>query len=201
MRSVTRVVAFGLLLALILPGSESAAGTQKITELDFVFTPNPVSVVLGDTITWQNHVQLQHNTTDLSAFHLWDSGLMRSGETFSYIVTAASTYPYYCQLHERYGMFGTFGVQDQAFPPSGPVGTVFTITVATDVAPAGSVYDIQKRDPGGTFQNWMVVTDPSVSFDSTGMVPGPYRFRSRLRRSSDGAVTEYSPAATVRVTT
>ena len=64
MRSVTRVVAFGLLLALILPGSESAAGTQKITELDFVFTPNPVSVVLGDTITWQNQVQLQHNTTE-----------------------------------------------------------------------------------------------------------------------------------------
>src|SRR2546425_6652605 len=98
-------------------------------------------------------------------------------------------------------MLGRFGGETQAFPPSGLGGGVFTTTRARVGAPAGSVYDIQKRDPGGTFQNWMVVTDPSVSFDSTGMVPGPYRFRSRLRRSSDGAVTEYSPAATVRVTT
>jgi plastocyanin len=199
MRRMPRAVTLGLLLALLLPAGRSDAATTLIVELNFVFAPDPASIRLGDTITWENQVENMHTTTDQGQLQLWDSGLMDLGDTFSYTVTAAGTYPYFCRLHERYGMFGTLQVKVQASPPSGPVGTVFTITVATVAAPDGFVYDIQKRDAGGLFRKWISTTEVSATFDSTGQVPGRYRFRSRLRRLSDGGATAYSPAATVRV--
>jgi plastocyanin len=200
MRTVTRAVTVGLLLAVLLPGTGSAAATTKIQELNFVFTPDPVHVQLGDTLTWQNGVRNLHTSTDQSPLLLWDSGLMAHGQTYSYAVTAAGTYPYFCQLHERFGMFGTFQVKDVASPPTGPVGTVFTIQVATVPAPLGFVYDIEKRDPHGGFVFWKSVASTLANFDSSGLATGVYGFRSRLRRLSDDAATTYSPAATILVT-
>jgi hypothetical protein len=78
---------------------------------------------------------------------------------------------------------------------------MFTITVASITAPTGFVYDIQKRNPGGNFQNWMVgVTAKSVVFNSTGQPTGIYSFRSRLHRLSDNATSGFSAAKSVTVT-
>jgi plastocyanin len=199
-RSVTGAVVLALLVALLLPGTSSAAGTRQISELDFVFTPDPADIRLGDTVKWKNRVHNKHTTTDQSPLQLWDSGLMGEGATFSYTMTAAGTYPYFCLLHERFGMFGLLQVMDFASPPEGPVGTVFSIRVATAPAPDGFVYAIQKRDPGGVFQDWLSGVDASVSFDSTGVSSGIYGFRSRLVRVSDGAATFNSPPLRVQVT-
>jgi plastocyanin len=200
MRRLLRAISGVLLLCLLFPGSASA-GTVNIIELNFVFTPDPVTVVLGDTVTWENQVENAHTTTDLSPLLLWDSGEMEPQATFSYTVVAAATYPYWCTLHEPFGMFGVLQVRDLVSPPSGPQGTVFTITVATQPAPSGFVYDVQKRNPGGGFQQWMTgVSDPSVAFDSTGQPPGTYSFRSRLRRLSDNKATQFSPRAILKVT-
>src|SRR5712691_1967195 len=121
MRSVTGAVIVGLLLAVLLPGGSSFAATKRIQELDFVFAPDPVNLRMGDTVTWQNKVKNLHTTTDQSPLLLWDSGLMGLDDTFSYTVTAAGTYPYFCQLHERFGMFGTFQAIDVPSPRKGPV--------------------------------------------------------------------------------
>jgi hypothetical protein len=78
---------------------------------------------------------------------------------------------------------------------------MFTITVASVTAPTGFVYDIQKKNPGGSFQDWMIgISSLSAVFDSTGQVAGVYQFRSRLRRTSDGAASGYSPGQSLRVT-
>jgi len=184
----------------VRPATETAA-TVKIIELDFVFAPDPGQAHLGDTVVWWNDVANHHTATDESLLVLWDSGDMGFQDTFAYTFTAAGTYPYRCDFHERYGMYGTVVVKDNVSPPSGPVGTVFTITVASVEAPTGFVYDIQKRNPVGGFRDWMIgVTQSSVSFDSTGRLTGTYGFRSRLRRVSDDAATEYSPFARITVT-
>jgi plastocyanin len=200
MRATITALALVLLVAVLPNGSASAVASHQIAELDFVFTPDPVSVQLGDTVTWKNEVGNPHTSTDQSALLLWDSGRMDEGATFSFTVTAAGTYPYFCQLHEAFGMFGTIRATDFVSPPAGPPGASFTVEVATDVAPAGFVYDIQRRDPGGAFQEWVTTTDPSAVFDSTGHAAGTYLFRSRLHRLSDGASTEYSPAVGIQVT-
>jgi plastocyanin len=196
-----RTVLLGvLLLGLLSPGSATAA-TISIQQIDYIFAPQMVRAVLGDTVEWTNKVTAPHTSTADDPLVLWDSGHMQEGETFTYTFTAAGTYSYECTIHTRFGMFGRIVVKDNASPPSGPPGTLFTITVATTDAPGGLVYDIQKKEPGGTFQDWMTgVTKLSVTFDSTGVPTGIYRFRSRVRQTSDGAAIGYSPPASISVT-
>ena len=190
-----------LLVGLLTPGTARAA-TIDIQMLNYIFGPQRARVGLGDTAIWTNKGQGPHTSTADDPLPLWDSGVTPEGETFSYVFTAAGTYSYECKIHTRYGMFGKIVVKDQVSPPSGPVGTVFTITVGTTVAPPGLVYDIQRRDPGGTFKDWMVdVTAFSVTFDSSGYATGVYQFRSRVRQSSNDAAIGYSLPASISGTT
>jgi plastocyanin len=206
----SRVVA---LLAMLVVGSvglpqagAQASGTApsaiRVETLNYVFIPDPVRIQVGQSITWHNSVDGTHHTATSDApLSLWDSGEIPRGRSYSFTFTAAGGYPYTCTLHLQFNMVSSVGVSPQARPPSGPVGTVFTVTVATIPAPADFVYDVQKRDPGGAWQNWMVgVTTQTVEFDSTGSLTGVYRFRSRLHRLSDGATSNYSPLVAVSVT-
>src|SRR5436190_5130350 len=98
-------------------------------------------------------------------------------------------------------MLGRVAIKPTATPRSGQAGTPFTITVASIDAPEDFVYDVQKRDPGSPFQDWMTgVTTGQVTWDSTGATPGTYQFRSRLHRISNDGTTLYSPVVSVDVT-
>ena len=66
--------------------------------------------------------------------------------------TAAGQFLYHCSIHPV--MVATVSVLPTASPASGPVGTTFTITVATVAPDTDLVYDIQKKDPGRQFQDW-----------------------------------------------
>lgn len=181
----------------LVPG----ANVVVLQELSFVFIPDPAKAKVGQTVRWVNAVIAHHTTTGAAPLSLWDSGEMLYKERFDFTFTAAGRYPYLCTLHERYDMVSSVGVRDRADPPSGPVGTIFTITVATIPAPSDYIYDVQKWEPGGVWQDWMMgVTSTSVEFDSTGKPTGTYRFRSRLHRISDDASSEYSPAVSITVT-
>jgi predicted secreted protein with PEFG-CTERM motif len=68
------------------------------------FTPNPVQVSSGDKVTWTNTDTspctvtsgTQSNTTDV-----FDSGYLKSGDTFSHTFTTADvgTINYFCEIH------------------------------------------------------------------------------------------------------
>jgi len=157
------------LIGLVAPTDATAAtaAPPSIAMLNFVFAPDPARLHLGQHATWRNEPNdnQDHTTTDTSPLALWDSGSLGGGATYSFTFTAAATYRYECTLHYFCGMTGTLVVRDNVSPPSGPVGTVFTITVATIEAPAGMVYDIQKSDPGGRFRSWVVgATLPTAEF-------------------------------------
>jgi len=172
-----------------------------IQELNFVFIPDPANAPLGKTVGWVNSVHARHTTTGAAPLSLWDSGDMIYRQKFAYTFTAAGQYPYLCTIHQLYNMVSSIRVRDQVNPPDGPAGTVFTITVATIPAPTDYVYDVQKKEPGGAWQDWMInVTSTNVQFDSTGKNPGTYGFRSRLHRVSDDASSDYSPPAAITVT-
>ena len=173
----------------------------RIQELNFVFTPDPGNVQLGQTVRWANTTLNDHTTTGDAPLSLWDSGNMDWHQTFTYTFTAGGVYSYLCTIHERYDMVSAIRVRDKVDPPSGPVGTIFTVTVASIPAPTDYVYDVQKRNPGGIWKDWMMGDSAtSVQFDSTGKPPGTYQFRSRLHRVSDDASSDYSPSAAISVT-
>ena len=198
LRLARRATPVGILLALFIQANALAA-TSNVTIADFSFTPNISKLKMGDTVHWTNNGPTDHTATGDSPLSLWDSGILGVGGTFNFTFTAAGIYTYKCTLH--ISMKATVGSKDTVTPPSGPVGTMFTVKVATISAPAGFVYDIQKKNPAGSFADWMLgVTTMSVIFNSTGQPTGTYQFRSRLHNTSTGATSGYSPGTNATVT-
>jgi plastocyanin len=198
MTSLRRSLPVALLLVLFLQAQASAA-TIDVSVDDNVFSPANVILNEGDSVHWTHVGNSLHTVTGNHPFNLWDSGILNPGDTFDFVFTAGGTYGYHCDFHTS--MKGNVRVRLRAFPRSGPVGTKFRITVATIDAPSPFVYDIQKADPGGGFLDWMTgVVLKSSTFDSTGQPTGTYRFRSRLRNSSTGFSSDWSPPVSVSVT-
>jgi len=200
LRLARRASLLGLLMAVVIQGNAMAA-TVNVSMTNFVFTPKNAPVLIGGTIHWTNDSTSSHTSTGDSPLSLWDSGSVGPGGTFDFVFTAGGQYKYHCTFHQSLGMVGTISVKIKASPPSGPAGTKFNVTVATINAPPGFVYDIQRKDPGGSFTNWMLnVTAKTVQWDSTGFAPGTYSFRSRLHNTTNGSTSTYSAGKAVMVT-
>src|SRR5215210_5830926 len=92
----------------IVPGSSSLTTDA--------FSPNPIQVSVGNTVTWTNNDSQPHTVTSGSngqpdnKFNSSPnfSPLLNPGQTFSFTFTQAGTYPYFCMLHPN--MVGTVSV-------------------------------------------------------------------------------------------
>jgi plastocyanin len=193
-------------LAVLFMQSSALAATVSIqasnSGTSYFFSPQTARVPQGSTAQWTNTGTVSHtSTSDTSMPISWDSGTLPVGSMFSFTFSAAGKYSYHCNFHQGLGMIGTISVPVKASPSSGPAGTVFTITVATANATGTFVYDIQKKVPGGSFQNWKTgITAKSASFDSTGLATGTYQFRARLRDTATAKMTLYSAGKSISVT-
>ncbi|HWS20105.1 MAG TPA: cupredoxin family copper-binding protein [Nitrososphaera sp.] len=72
------------------------------------FSPNPVEVKVGETVTWINDDSGRHSVTSKDG--TFDSGVMGKGQSFSYTFDKAGEYPYFCSPHP--GMVGTVVVTE-----------------------------------------------------------------------------------------
>ena len=72
------------------------------------FSPNPVEVKVGETVTWINDDSGRHTVTSKDG--VFDSGMMGKGQSFSYTFDTAGEYPYYCEPHPN--MVGTVVVTE-----------------------------------------------------------------------------------------
>jgi len=67
------------------------------------FSPNPVEVKVGETVTWINDDSGRHTVTSKDGF--FDSGMMGKGQSFSYTFDKTGEYTYHCEPHPN--MVGT----------------------------------------------------------------------------------------------
>ena len=80
------------------------------------YSPNPIQVSVGTTVTWTNDDAQPHTVTSGSngqPDNKFNSSpnftpLLNPGQTFSFTFTEAGEYPYYCMLHPN--MVGTVNV-------------------------------------------------------------------------------------------
>jgi plastocyanin len=130
----------GLLLATLAAwmtaGTARAAQTYAVDIPGLAFSPEALTVTVGDTVTWTNSDSADHTATaDDGSF---DSGSLANGESFSHTFSAAGTFPYSCTLHS--GMTGTITVQAAAAAPGPSQGTSpDTALSATTGSPAAPV--------------------------------------------------------------
>jgi plastocyanin len=95
------------LFALCGASSAEPADPTKILVRDFMFSPTPLTIKAGSTVTWTNMDDEPH--TAVSDTGLFKSGGMDTNDSFSFKFDKPGTYHYTCTIHPR--MTGTIIVQ------------------------------------------------------------------------------------------
>lgn len=92
-------------------GAKVSIVSGASTMADKAFSPNPIKVKVGGTVTWTNDDTMFHTVTsgtgisDANKGKEFDSGLSGStalttkGKTFDHTFKTAGDFPYFCQLH------------------------------------------------------------------------------------------------------
>ncbi len=135
--------------AFAVSAAPAAAATYNVTILDYSFTPQNLTVQVGDTVTWSNNGTQAHDVHFEAGFGSGTVGGLAPNATFSHTFAQVGVYKYHCLAHSPAGfdppnvMIGRITVLDTAQgpsiaitgAPSGPVslnGTVTFSGLATD---------------------------------------------------------------------
>jgi plastocyanin len=86
-----------------------AGTTASVNIANFAFTPNPLTITVGTTVTWTNNDSTVHNVASTAGPASFTSGTLGTGSAFSFQFTLAGTYEYHCSIHPT--MTGTITVQ------------------------------------------------------------------------------------------
>ncbi len=114
-------VAIPGLLLVPLAASAANAPAQIIDcsgATSWCFSPNPIQITVGSTVTWTNNTGTRHTaTSDTGA---WTTGsITPAGTSAAVAFPMAGTFPYHCAIHP--GMTGTVIVSAAAASSSPPV--------------------------------------------------------------------------------
>lgn len=87
-------------------GTSSTASTEKtgsnaVTIAKYAFSPSPLTVKKGTSVTWTNTDTAKHNVVvdDGAPAGGPDGPLFGKGETFSFTFNTVGTYKYHCSPH------------------------------------------------------------------------------------------------------
>lgn len=99
-RSLVVLIAGTMILLGSCSSSPESAAVEDgaVTIVNFSFSPAGTTVAIGDTVTWTNDpASVGHTTT--SDDGLWDSSVIRAGDTFEHTFTEAGRFSYFCSIH------------------------------------------------------------------------------------------------------
>lgn len=94
-----------------LVGAATGCGPTGANRVDvemttLVFTPDPVTVTVGDTVVWINRDLVPHT---VSADGTANSGMVLGGESYTFVATTPGDIDYVCDYHPT--MKGTLRVE------------------------------------------------------------------------------------------
>jgi len=78
-----------------LPAAARAAEITATID-NFTFSPQKLTVKVGDTITWTNHDDIPHTVTSTGHFR---SKALDTDDKFSFTFTTPGAFEYFCSLH------------------------------------------------------------------------------------------------------
>src|SRR5574340_994372 len=87
----------------IATGAGSSAQAACVTTNN-CFTPNPLTVAPGTTVTWKNtdtttHVVCSGKVTDDQCGSVFEDDALKKGQTFQFTFANAGTFDYFCSVH------------------------------------------------------------------------------------------------------
>jgi plastocyanin len=178
--------------------AESAAEQRNVDIPGTSFSPDVLTVLVGDTVAWTNRDTMTHTVTaDLGEF---DSDRLEPGARFAHTFLQAGVYPYHCRIHRfMHGEIDVYAVALLAPARSVRLGSTVTLSglVPADVRSVG----LEQEQADGSYEGVASVSpaaDGSFSFPIT--VSGPARFRARAgERVSDLVAVQPQPLVTMRL--
>jgi predicted secreted protein with PEFG-CTERM motif len=130
-------------------GASASAGCVAVNNC---YSPSPLSVTPGTTVTWTNGDNVSHTITsgkssdpDNVVGSLFDSSLVKPGKTFQFTFANAGTYDYFCTVHPWMvgqvvvGAAGQNASGNQTGIPLGPPYTAGNGTVIPEFGPVASI--------------------------------------------------------------
>ena len=167
-----------------------------ITVSDFAFTPSSININFGTPVRW-NFVGPSVHTATSRSLNLFDSGNRSPGQAYAYTFFGAGTYTYRCSIHTT--MSGTVHTRMAVAPNRGGTTTTYQATWASSAPPAGYVFDVQIRRPGGVYTDWKAGTTLINGTFVPDAGTGKYSFRTRLRNVATTRASGWSPVSTINV--
>jgi plastocyanin len=132
--------------------AETPLDTIFVTVEDFTFTPDDITIVVGDTVQWDNILGFHNVVADDNSF---TSGPPASAPwSFSHTFNSTGTFAYYCAVHGGPGGAGMSGI----------------ITVSSDT-PTPTNTSTATNTPTGTPTATVTGTPPTPTTTPTAVPP------------------------------
>jgi plastocyanin len=74
-------------------------GIDRRGDITHTFSPTPLTVPVGTTVTWVNHDEVPHTVVSDNNPRTFRSGGLDTDDKFSFNFTKAGTYNYHCSVH------------------------------------------------------------------------------------------------------
>jgi len=96
LRGLGFAVAIAAVTCLQFAAAPAQAQEIQVTIDNFTFSPNELTLKVGDTVTWTNHDDIPHTVVSAGKFR---SKTMDTDDKYSFTFTSAGDYKYFCSLH------------------------------------------------------------------------------------------------------
>lgn len=105
------------LLGIVLTVAPLYAAPTRVEIISFNFTPQTVTVAVGDTVTWTNRDSFGHTATSIAGQAVaFDTGVLGRDESKAVLFNTSGTFDYFCTVHP--GMRGIVVVEAAQFTES-----------------------------------------------------------------------------------
>ncbi|MDE1817347.1 MAG: cupredoxin domain-containing protein [Thaumarchaeota archaeon] len=226
---------FGLLALVAILGVAPTAFGQTANEIDMVkgagasasadcvtanncFSPNPLTVAPGTTVTWKNTDTVSHYVTsgkpsDETTGSVFDSGnLIKPGSTYQFTFANAGTFDYFCSVHPW--MTGQVIVGAASTTPSTTMSnmtmtpmsnttttpsarvTMSNTTVATATPVANTTTTSTTNTTATTTSNMTVSTTAPVANTTTTITTTPVATTTTTTPTTTSPVATTTPSTT-----
>lgn len=182
---------FALLLGglLTLGNPVAVAADTAIDIKDFAFTPRNLTIPIGTVVTWTNRDTAPHTAS--SDADGWNSGILSTGESYSFTFQQAGMFPYHCNVHPS--MHAMIVVTAGAAPPpTTGLSTGGTGAFASDAFQ--QLWAKTDANPNGRTYIWGPAPFTAGVMEAYTEAPGGTRLvqyfdKGRMELSPNGTVT------------
>ena len=171
-----------------------AQTSHVVTVTNFSFTPQTLSIAVGDTVKW-NNVQGTHNVR-ADDFSFFSGPVEPAPWVFTHVFTAEGNSPYYCEPHGGPGGSGMAGVivvqtpvgvedetiadqfrLEQNYPNPFNPSTVISYSVPTSSFINLKVYDVLGNEVAVLVNEEKQVGNYEIDFNATELTGGVYFYQ------------------------